>query len=59
MRLQAEQADIDARRAHVAAEFGPALAIAALYGSHDTVGAIRIVCLLLVLSMAPSVCCWS
>jgi len=42
-----------ARRAHVEAELGPALAIALLVGSRDVDAPMRIVCLLLVLAMDP------
>jgi len=40
-----EQAGIEARKARAAAELGPALAIARLFGSGDVDGAIRVVCL--------------
>jgi hypothetical protein len=52
-KLKEEQAGIEARKARTAAELGPALGIARLFGSSDVDGAIRVVCLLLVLAMDP------
>jgi hypothetical protein len=52
-KLREEQAGIEARKARTSAELGPALAIARLFGSGDVDGAIRVVCLLLVLAMDP------
>jgi len=52
-KLKEEQAGIEARKARTAAELGRALAIARLFGSSDIDGAIRFVCLLLVLAMDP------
>jgi len=52
-KLKEKQAGIEARKACTAAELGPALAIARLFGGGDVDGALRVVCLLLVLAMDP------
>jgi len=57
-KLKEEQAGIEARKARTAAELGPALAIARLFGSSDVDGAIAVVCPLLVWRRTRCHCCW-
>jgi hypothetical protein len=51
--LRVPQAAIEAQRARVAAEVGPALCLAKLFGSEDTKGAMRPITALLVLVLDP------
>jgi hypothetical protein len=51
--LKVQQANVDARRARVTAEAGPALYLAKLFGSNDTEGMVRLITALLVLVLDP------
>lgn len=51
--LRVEQAGIEAQRASVANETGPALYLAKLFGSDDTEGTVRLITALLVLVLDP------
>jgi hypothetical protein len=52
--LRVEQAGIEARRARVASDSGPALYLAKLFRSNDTEGAVRIVTAVLVFVLDPT-----
>jgi hypothetical protein len=51
--LRVQQADIEMHRQQVAAEVGPALYLAKLFGSDDVEAAIRLITLALVLVLDP------
>jgi hypothetical protein len=51
--LKVQQADVDAQRARVTAEAGPALYLAKLFGSNDTEAVVRLITALLVLVLDP------
>jgi hypothetical protein len=51
--LKVQQADIEAQRARVTAEAGPALYLAKLFGSNDTEAIVRVITALLVLVLDP------
>lgn len=51
--LRVEQAGIDARRARIGNEVGPALYVAKLFGSSDIEGTVRLITALLVLALDP------
>jgi hypothetical protein len=51
--LQVEAAGVEARRARVAGEAGPALYLARLFGSDDTEATVRLITALLVLVLDP------
>jgi hypothetical protein len=51
--LKVQQADVDAQRARVIAEAGPALYLAKLFGSNDTEAVVRLITALLVLVLDP------
>jgi hypothetical protein len=49
--LRAQEAEIDAQRQRLATEVGPALYLAALFGSDDIDRAIRLITLMLVMTL--------
>jgi hypothetical protein len=51
--LKVQQANVDAQRARVTAEAGPALYLAKLFGSNDTEAVVRLITALLVLVLDP------
>lgn len=51
--LRVEQADVEAKRARIAGEAGPALYVAKLFGSDDTEGTVRLITALLVIVLDP------
>jgi hypothetical protein len=51
--LKVQQASVEARRARVTAEAGPALYLARLFGSNDTEAVVRLITALLVLVLDP------
>jgi hypothetical protein len=55
--LKVQEANVDAQRARVTAEAGPALYLAKLFGSNDTEAVVRLITALLVLVLDPLAVC--
>ena len=51
--VKVQQANVEAQRARITAEVGPALYLAKLFGSNDTEAVVRLITALLVLVLDP------